>query len=135
MVTPQSPDMLVVIPDDDVARAVVYERTQDPVTEELSYEVNENVPVLEEVPEVVEKESPDTVIIIDEDVPQSYVKVQDPDTEDYVYIPEEEVPLASIGTPQTGDNSNSNFWMTLFMISLGGMIFLVPGLKRRKKNR
>lgn len=135
VITPQSPDMLVVIPDEDVARAVVYERVQDPVTEELSYEVNENVPVLEEVPEVVEEESPDTVIIIDEDVPQSYVKVQDPDTEDYVYIPEEEVPLASIGTPQTGDNSNSNFWMTLFMVSLGGMVFLVPDLKRRKKKR
>ena len=59
---------------------------------------------------------------------------QDPVTEDYVYIPEEDVPLASIGTPQTGD-ATGNHWMMLFMMSLGGMIFLLPDVIHRKKNR
>lgn len=134
MVTPDGPDTLVVIPDEDVARAVVYERVVNPVTEETTYELNEEIPVMEEVPEAVTIDSPDTVIILDEKVPQAYVKTQDPVTEDYVYIPEEDVPLASIGTPQTGD-ATGNHWMMLFMMSLGGMIFLLPDVIHRKKNR
>ncbi len=133
-VTPDGPDTLVVIPDEDVARAVVYERVQNPVTEEVTYELNEEIPVLEEIPEAATADSPDTVIILDEEVPQAYVKTQDPVTEDYVYIPEEDVPLASIGTPQTGD-ATGNHWMMLFMMSLGGMIFLLPDVIHRKKNR
>ncbi len=133
-VTPDAPDLLVVVPEQDVARAVVYERTQDPVTEEITYEPNEEIPAVTEVPEIVEPESPATVIVIDEEeVPQVYVKLQDPATEDYVYIPEEDVPLASIGTPQTGDNGRSGLWATLFMVSLGGIIYLLPDLMRRKK--
>ncbi len=96
--------------------------------------MNEEIPVMEEVPEAVTIDSPDTVIILDEEVPQAYVKTQDPVTEDYVYIPEEDVPLASIGTPQTGD-ATGNHWMMLFMMSLGGMIFLLPDVIHRKKNR
>ena len=134
VVTPDDADTLVVIPDEDVARAVVYERVQNPVTEEVTYVPNEEISVLEEIPEVVEIDSPDTVIILDEEVPQAFVKVQDPVTEDYVYIPEEEVPLANIGAPQTGDNSG-NFWMMMFMMSLGGMIFFLPELKSGKKKR
>ncbi len=134
VVTPDGPDTLVVIPDEDVARAVVYERVVNPVTEETTYELNEEIPVLEEVPETVTIDSPDTVIILDEEVPQAYVKTQDPVTDDFVYIPEEEVPLASIGTPQTGD-ATGNHWMMLFMMSLGGMIFLLPDVIHRKKNR
>ena len=123
MVTPDGPDTLVVIPDEDVARAVVYERVVNPVTEETTYELNEEISVMEEVPEAVTIDSPDTVIILDEEVPQAYV-----------YIPEEDVPLASIGTPQTGD-ATGNHWMMLFMMSLGGMIFLLPDVIHRKKNR
>ena len=134
VVTPDGPDTLVVIPDEDVARAVVYERVVNPVTEETTYELNEEISVMEEVPEAVTIDSPDTVIILDEEVPQAYVKTQDPVTEDYVYIPEEDVPLASIGTPQTGD-ATGNHWMMLFMMSLGGMIFLLPDVIHRKKNR
>ena len=133
VVTPDDADTLVVIPDEDVARAVVYERVENPVTEEITYVPNEEIPVLEEVPVVVEIDSPDTVIILDEEVPQAFVKVKDPVTEDYVYIPEEEVPLASIGAPETGDVSG-NYWMMLFMMSLGGMIFLLPEFWREKKN-
>ena len=134
VVTPDDADTLVVIPDEDVARAVVYERVENPVTEEITYVPNEEIPVLEEVPAVVEIDSPDTVIILDEEVPQAFVKVKDPVTEDYVYIPEEEVPLANIGAPETGDVSG-NHWMMLFMMSLGGMIFLLPEFWRGKKNR
>ena len=134
VVTPDDADTLVVIPDEDVARAVVYERVENPVTEEITYVPNEEIPVLEEVPVVVEIDSPDTVIILDEEVPQAFVKVKDPVTEDYVYIPEEEVPLANIGAPETGDVSG-NHWMMLFMMSLGGMIFLLPEFWRGKKNR
>ncbi|MCI8978363.1 MAG: hypothetical protein HFI99_15285 [Lachnospiraceae bacterium] len=133
VVTPDDADTLVVIPDEDVARAVVYERVENPVTEEITYVPNEEIPVLEEVPVVVEIDSPDTVIILDEEVPQAFVKVKDPVTEDYVYIPEEEVPLANIGAPETGDVSG-NYWMMLFMMSLGGMIFLLPEFWREKKN-
>ena len=133
-VTPDAPDLLVVVPEQDVARAVVYERTQDPVTDEVTYEPNVEIPAVTEVPEIVEPESPATVIVIDEEeVPQVYVKLQDPATDDYVYIPEEDVPLASIGTPQTGDNRITGLWATLFMVSLGGIIYLLPDLKRRKK--
>ena len=74
MVTPDGPDTLVVIPDEDVARAVVYERVVNPVTEETTYELNEEISVMEEVPEAVTIDSPDTVIILDEEVPQAYVK-------------------------------------------------------------
>ena len=57
------------------------------------------------------------------------MKVQDPKTQEYVYILEEDVPLASIGLPATGDSSRTVLWLILFMTSLGGMIYLLPGLK------
>lgn len=83
-------------------------------------------------PDYVRVQNPGTeeyVVIPEEDVPQAFVKVQDPKTQEYVYILEEDVPLASIGLPATGDSSHTVLWLILFMTSLGGMIYLLPGLK------
>lgn len=108
-------------------------KVKNPETGEETYEENEDIPVVTELPEPVEPDSPDMVILIDDDVPLAYIKVKDPETDDYVYIPEEDVPLALIGIPQMGDNSGSSLWLLLFAASLGGMFFTLIEAKHGKK--
>ncbi len=86
-----------------------------------------------ELPDPNEPDSPDEVTIYDGDTPTTYFRVQDPETEEYVYVPEEDVPLAVMyddEVPKTGDNSH--WLMVICLLSLGGITALLA--KGSRKN-
>lgn len=77
------------------------------------------------LPDPNEPGAPDEVTIIQDDVPLTYIKVQDPETEEYVYLPEDEVPMASV--PKTGDN----LLLWFFAAAVSGLAALATGRKRK----
>ncbi len=90
-----------------------------------------------EEPDPNEPDSPEEITIIDEDVPQTYIKTWDPENEEYVYIPEEPTPLAPITptptpfarldtTPKTDDPNHPWFWLGLCFASILGIGVLKP---------
>ncbi len=88
-------------------------------------------PELPELPDPNSPDSPDTVTITEGDVPTTYVKVWNPETEEFMYIPEDEVPLW--GLPKTGDRGRLFRWALLSASSLG--IFLAVwflGFRKRE---
>ena len=91
----------------------------------------EEPPVLPELPDPNEPDSPDTVTIYEDDVPTTYVKVQDPESEEFMYIPEDDIPLYGFETPETGDTARTALWAALSGASLLGAAVLLP--KKRKK--
>ncbi len=97
-----------------------------------------------EEPDPNEPDSPDEITIIDEDVPQTYIKTWDPENEEYVYIPEEPTPLAPITptptpfarldtTPKTDDPNHPWFWFGLCFASIFGIGLLRPRKKEDDK--
>lgn len=70
-----------------------------------------------ELPDPNAPGSPDSITIMEDDVPRTYIKVWDPETEEFVYLPEDEVPLASM-LPQTGDSFKKDVWRITFILSL-----------------
>ena len=88
-----------------------------------------------ELPDPNDPESPDTITIIEDDVPKTYVKVWDPETEQFMYIPEDEVPLFGFETPETGDNSQRMILAGLCALSLSGIAGLIVTKRRNKKEQ
>ena len=93
-----------------------------------------------EEPDPNEPDSPEEITIVEEDVPQTYIKTWDPENEEYVYIPEEPTPLAPITptplarldyTPKTDDPNHPWFWLGLCFTSILGIGLLKP---RKKHN-
>ena len=85
-----------------------------------------------ELPDPNEPDSPDTVTILEDDVPTTYVKVPDPENEEeFVYIPEDDVPLFGFEIPETGDSGRTVLWAALSAVSLTGIVVL--SLPSRKK--
>ena len=73
------------------------------------------------------------VTIFEDDVPTTYVKVQDPETEEFIYIPEDEIPLYGFEVPETGDSGKTTLWAFLSTASLIGVVGLhLAGRKRRE---
>ncbi len=94
-----------------------------------------------ETPNPNEPDSPNEILIMEDDVPQSYIKTWDPENEEYVYMPEEPIPLAPMdqtpiplarldSTPKTNDPTRPWFWLGLCIASILGIGLLKP----RKKN-
>ena len=105
--------------DDDITR-----------TEEQGPGEEPELPV--ELPNPNEPDSPDTVTILEDDVPTTYVKVPDPENEEeFIYIPEDEIPLQGFEIPETGDNGQTILWAVLSAASLTGIVAL--GIPSRKK--
>lgn len=94
-----------------------------------------DVPVVEELPDPNDPDSPDTVIIVDGDVPRTYVRYQNPDGS-YVYIPEDEVPLAavsrSVTSPQTGSSPNETAALLALASGMGAAGLLILADKKKK---
>lgn len=97
-----------------------------------------------EEPDPNEPDSPDEITIIDEDVPQTYIKTWDPENEEYVYLPEEPTPLAPMTptptpltrldtTPKTDDPNHPWFWLGLCFASILGIGLLKPRKKHDEK--
>ena len=72
---------------------------------------------LTELPDPNVPGSPDSVTIMEDDVPRTYIKVWNPETEEFVYLPEDEVPLSSM-LPKTGDPFKRDLWRMMFILSL-----------------
>ncbi len=94
-----------------------------------------------DTPNPNEPDSPDEILIMEDDVPQSYIKTWDPENEEFVYLPEEPIPLAPMTptptplarldtTPKTNDPTQPWFWLGLCIASILGIGLLKP----RKKN-
>lgn len=81
----------------------------------------------EELPDPNDPESPETVIITDGDVPLTFIKVWNPETEEYEYILDEEVPLGEL-SPQTGEMGNAGF-VCAGILAFGGALALKKGRK------
>ena len=92
------------------------------------------VPVLPELPDPNEPDSPDVVTIVEDDVPTTYVKVQDPETEEFIYIPEDEIPLYGFEIPETGDSGRTTLWAFLSTASLIGVVGLHLTSRKRRKD-
>ncbi|MDE7010555.1 MAG: LPXTG cell wall anchor domain-containing protein [Oscillospiraceae bacterium] len=88
-----------------------------------------------ELPDPNDPDSPETVTIVEDDVPKTYVKVWDPETEQFMYIPEDEVPLFGFETPETGDNSQRMILAGLCALSLSGIAGLIVTKRRNKKEQ
>lgn len=82
------------------------------------------------LPDPNDPDSPDTVTIFDGDVPRTYIKMWDPELEEWVYVPEDEIPLANMTSPQTGDMDYTGAGWTV-LLAAAGVVFLV---KRTKKD-
>ncbi len=103
--------------------------TPGPVTEEPS----NPEPDMPQLPDPNDPASPEQVTIVENGVPQTYLKVWNPETQEFVYMLENEIPLAWMNQlPKTGDGSRPLLWMVLAAISLGGM-FALGHVRLRKK--
>ena len=94
-----------------------------------------------EEPDPNEPDSPEEITIMEEDVPQTYIKTWDPENEEYVYIPEEPTPLAPMTptptplarldtTPKTDDPNHPWFWLGICLASALGIGLLKPRKKQ-----
>ena len=88
-----------------------------------------------QLPDPNDPDSPETVTITEDDVPTTYVKVWDPETEEFMYIPEDEVPLFGFETPETGDNSQTVLLGGVCALALAGIVVLAVTKRRNKKEQ
>ncbi len=97
-----------------------------------------------EEPDPNEPDSPEEITIVEEDVPQTYIKTWDPENEEYVYLPEEPTPLASFTpaptplarldmTPKTDDPGHPWLWIGLCFAAIVGIGLLKPRKKTNDK--
>ncbi|MCI8948939.1 MAG: Cna B-type domain-containing protein [Lachnospiraceae bacterium] len=84
-----------------------------------------------ELPDPNSPDSPERFTIWDGDVPKTYVKVWNPETEEFMWIPEEEVPLSGM-LPKTGDTSHGVLWIFIAILSLCGIGALLFVKARRR---
>lgn len=82
-----------------------------------------------DLPDPNSPDAPDRFTIWDGDVPKSYVRVWNPETEEFMWIPEDEIPLAS-ALPKTGHRGNGIGWVCMSILSLMGMGVLIYWKKR-----
>lgn len=85
----------------------------------------------DQLPDPNDPESPDTVVIMDGDVPLTFIKVWNPETEEYEYIPDEDVPLGSLPgerSPQTGETHSGSLALAA-ALAAGGVLALRKGRK------
>ncbi|NBH72645.1 hypothetical protein D3Z51_11550 [Clostridiaceae bacterium] len=87
----------------------------------------------EELPDPNDPGSPESVTILENGVPRTYLKMWDPEKQEFMYIPEDEIPLAFM-LPPTGDHFRRILWAVLCGISLSGMAALALA-RRRKRNQ
>lgn len=83
------------------------------------------------LPDSNDPNSPEQVTIVEDGVPTTYIKTWDPETEEYFYVPEDEVPLATL--PKTGDPSHTGMIVVLMVISLMGIAAFSVLRFRRKR--
>lgn len=85
----------------------------------------------DQLPDPNDPESPDTVVIMDGDVPLTFIKVWNPETEEYEYIPDEDVPLGTLPgepSPQTGETCGVGLALSA-VLAAGGVLALRKGRK------
>ena len=91
-----------------------------------------------ELPDPNDPDAPDTITIWEDDVPKTYIKVWNEETEEFEYILDEEIPLANrepeLETPATGDARLTGLWLLVNVLSLSGLA-AVYFLKIHKKKR
>ena len=91
-----------------------------------------------ELPDPNDPDAPDTITIWEDDVPKTYIKVWNEETEEFEYILDEEIPLANrepeLETPATGDARLTGLWLLVNVLSLTGLA-AVYFLKIHKKKR
>ena len=80
----------------------------------------------------------ESLTIWEDDVPKTYIKVWNEETEEFEYILDEEIPLANrepeLETPATGDARLTGLWLLVNVLSLTGLA-AVYFLKIHKKKR
>ena len=77
--------------------------------------------VLPALPDPNDPESPEVVMIMEEDVPLTYLLIWDTEKEEYAYILDEDTPLANV--PETGDEGG--MWLLTAFLSAAGLLGLV----------
>lgn len=78
----------------------------------------------EQLPDPNLPESPDTVVIMDGDVPLTFIKMWNPETEEYEYILDEEVPLGDFpgrNSPQTGEAYGAGMALSAALAAAGAL--------------
>lgn len=104
----------------------------DPTSEQPTETIDENPGYPTELPDPNAPNSPDRITIWENGVPKTYVKVWNPETGMWEYILEEEVPLSSQDLPKTGDKSRNILWMTLFIGSVVGILWLIAVRRKQR---
>lgn len=89
-----------------------------------------DTPVMEQLPDPNDPNSPERVTILEDGVPKTYIRFETPDGL-YVYILEDEVPLAKITSPQTGDGGETRLMAAALASGLGAATLFAAG-KRKK---
>lgn len=85
----------------------------------------------EQLPDPNDPGSPETVVIMDNDVPLTFIKVWNPEKEEYEYIIDEEVPLTDFTiepSPQTGEATSAGLALAA-MLAGGGLLALKKSRK------
>lgn len=80
----------------------------------------------DQLPDPNDPDSPDVITIFDGDVPLTFVKVWDPEIGEFVYIPEDEVPLGDMTSPQTGDEGSGLMGLAVIAAAAGAAVLLKP---------
>ena len=100
--------------------------------QETTEPTEENPGYPTELPDPNDPNSPDRITIWENGVPKTYVKVWNPETGTWQYILEEEVPLGWQDLPKTGDKSRNILWMTLFIGSIVGILWLIAARRKAR---
>ena len=85
----------------------------------------------DQLPDPNNPEAPDTVVIMEGDVPLTFIKVWNPEKEEYEYILDEEVPLGDLpgeNSPQTGETYGAGLALAA-ALAAGGVLALRKGRK------
>ncbi len=92
-----------------------------------------DIPELPELPDPNDPDSPDRVIIVEEGVPKTYVKMWDPEQQMFVYIPEEDVPL--FGLPKMGVRGRDALCRVMWLAILGIVAEWLFQIVRKRRSR
>ncbi len=103
-----------IIPSDDTGNGTVVEIIEEKI----------EVPIFA-LPDAQLPDMPEQITLFENGVPRGYVRVWNPDTQQWEWIPEDEVPLGTIGLPKAGDDSHPMLWLALFFGSIGGIVILI----------
>lgn len=118
-VTPENPP---IIPSDDTGNGTVVEIVEEKI----------EVPIFA-LPDAALPQMPEEITLFENGVPRGYRRVWNPDTQQWEWIPEDEVPLTTVGLAKAGDDSHPMLWLALFAASAIGIVALV--ILRRKSGQ